>query len=161
MDRESAELEARQHVGSVLFAKEGMREAHILGWMESVWQDLRHGVRLFARQPFLAFLAVLTLLLGVGANTALFSFLNAPMFKSLPFAGPDQLVAIVDGFGRTGRVLGPTIPELIDVRGWTRDLEVTFYDTRDYQIMGGSEPLRVFAARIDASLFKVLGILPA
>src|SRR5437868_2707709 len=67
MSREDAEREARQHLGSLNQVREGMREARVLSWIDTLARDLRHGVRLLLRQPVLASLAVLTLALGIGA----------------------------------------------------------------------------------------------
>src|SRR6185369_17640930 len=72
MSREEAEREARQHVGSVTNASEGMREARLISWLDTLLRDLRHGARLLLRQPILASLAVLTLELGIGGNVTIF-----------------------------------------------------------------------------------------
>jgi predicted permease len=163
MSREEAEREARQHVGSVTNASEGMREARLMSWLDTLLRDLRHGARLLRRQPILASLAVLTLALGIGANVTIFSLLNAALLKPLPFPESGRLIAIADG-SRVDGMSGfpPTVPEVIDVRSSNRSLEgVSFYDTRDFQISGGSEPERVFAARIEASFLSLLGVRPA
>src|SRR5438067_498533 len=72
MSRQAAEREARQHLGSPLRVREGMREARVLSWLDTFVRDLRHGARLLFRQPVLASLAVLTLSLGIGANATIF-----------------------------------------------------------------------------------------
>ena len=163
MSREDAEREARRHVGSLTNVSEGMREARLISWLDTLARDLRHGVRLLLRQPVLASFAVLTLALGIGANATMFSLLNAALLQPLPFPESDRLVAIVDGFRTAGATgLPPTVPELLDVRYSSRTLEgVSFYDTRDFQINGGSEPERVFAARVEASFLALLGARPA
>ena len=163
MSREDAEREARQHVGSIPNISERMREVRLISWLDTLARDLRHGLRLLLRQPILASLAVLTLALGIGANATIFSLLNAALLKPLPFSESDRLVAIADG-SRVDGMSGfpPTVPELLDVRSSTRSLEgVSFYDTRDFQINGGSEPERVFAARVEASFLTLLGVRPA
>jgi predicted permease len=163
LSREAAEREARQHVGSRMNVSEDMREARLISWLDILSRDLRHGLRLLLRQPILASFAVLTLALGIGANATIFSLLNAALLQPLPFADADRLVAIVDGFRADGRTrIPPTVPELLDVRNSSRSLEgVSFYDTRDFQINGGSEPERVFAARVEASFLTLLGVRPA
>ena len=163
MSRDEAEREARQQLGSLAGVREGMREARLISWIDTLGRDLRHGARLLFRQPVLASLAVLTLSLGIGANTTIFSLLNAAVLKPLPFPDADRLVAIVEGFRTDGSVgIPPTVPELIDVRKASRTLEgLSFYDTRDYQINGGSEPERVFAARVEASFLALLGAKPS
>jgi predicted permease len=162
MSREDAEREARQHVGSLMSVSEGMREARLLSWLDTLARDLQHGVRLLMRQRILASLAVLTLALGIGANATIFSLLNAALLQPLPFPGSDRLVTIVDGARADGRSgFSPTVPELLDVRNSSHSLEgISFYDTRDFQINGGSEPERVFAARVEASFLTTLGVRP-
>src|SRR5215831_7995221 len=163
MSREDAEREARQQVGSFTNVSEGMREARLISWLDTLARDLHHGARLLLRQPILASLAVLTLALGIGANATIFSLLNAALLQPLPFPESNRLVAIADGFradGVTG--MPPTVPELLDIRNSSRSFEgVSFYDTRDFQINGGSEPERIFAARVEASFLTLLGVRPA
>jgi hypothetical protein len=163
MSREDAEREARQHVGSLMNVSEGMREARLISWLDIMAHDLRHGVRLLLRRPLLAALAVLTLALGIGANATMFSLLNAALLQQLPFTEPERLVSIVDGSRANGTSgIPPTVPEVLDVRNLSRSLEgVSFYDTRDFQINGGTEPERVFAARVEASFLAMLGVRPA
>lgn len=62
--------------------------------MQTFWQDLRYGARILAKQPGFTLIAVVTLGLGIGANTALFSVINAVLLRALPFAAPERLVAI-------------------------------------------------------------------
>ena len=96
MTREEAELDARRHLGSTLRAKEGMREARVTMWIETLFRDLAYGARMLRRQPVTTLLAVLTLSLGIGANTVIFSLLHAALLRPLPFPAADRLVAVVD-----------------------------------------------------------------
>jgi putative ABC transport system permease protein len=161
MARADAEAEARRRFGDLPRAREDVRAAHVARWPDDLLGDLRHGARVFARQPALTAVAVLTLSLGIGANAAIFSLLNAALFRPLPFAHGDRLVAIVDGL-RSGKGIGPTVPELLDIRDRSRTLDgVTFFDTRDFQIEGGPEPAHVVGARVDAALLPLVGARPA
>lgn len=162
MSPADAQAEARRHFGSPMRAREGMREARISGLIEGLVRDLRHGWRVFARQPGLALLAVVTLSLGIGANAAMFSLINAALLSPLPFPDAGRLVAIVDGFRAAGpEPTSPTIPELLDARAWNRTLDgLSFFDTRDFQINGGSEPMRVLGARVEPALLGLLGARP-
>ena len=81
-----------------------MREARVAGWIDSLGRDLRHGARMFRRRPGLAALAVLTLSLGIGANAAIFSLLNAVLLRPLPFPDAERLVAVTDNFRGGPRV---------------------------------------------------------
>jgi putative ABC transport system permease protein len=163
MTREEAELEARRHLGSTLRAKEGMREARVMMWIETLFRDLAYGARMFRRQPGTTLLAVLTLSLGIGANAVIFSLLHAALLRPLPFPSADRLVAVVDNFRTDGAVnMPPTVPELLDVRAATRTLDpISFFDMRDAQINGGTEPARALSARIEAEFFRTLGVQPA
>jgi putative ABC transport system permease protein len=163
MNESEAAAEARRHLGSALRAREGMREARVSGILLELGRDLRHGWRVFGRQRGLAFLVVLTLSLGIGANAAIFSLLNAMLFRPLPFAHAQRLVAVQDGVQSDGaQRTTPTIPEVLELRTASRTLDgVSFFDTRDVQINGGSEPVRALAARIEPSLFDIVGARPA
>src|SRR5687768_9809734 len=89
MTRGDAEREAHRHLGGTLQAKEGMRDARVMTWLENAARDLRHGARLFLRQPGATSLAVLTLSLGIGANAVIFSLLYAVLLRPLPFEGAE------------------------------------------------------------------------
>src|SRR5262245_60864627 len=161
-DPREAELHARRRFGSVLRAREGMREARVLVWIESLSADLQHGARLLRRRGGLAALAIATLSLGIGANAAIFTLLNAILLRPLPFDRPDRLVAIIDRFKIAANAVPPTIPEILDLGERNRTLaSVAFFDTRDFRITGSDEPARVFTARVSASLFPTLGVRPA
>jgi predicted permease len=160
---EDAEAEARRHLGSTLRAHEGMREARVTSVFDGVAGDLRHGIRVFSRKPWLSTMVVATLSLGIGASAAMFSLLNAALFRPLPFHDADRLVAVSDAIHGGGPgIANPMIPELLDVRAASTTLEaISFFDTRDSQVNGGAEPARVFAARVESALFPMLGVRPA
>ena len=96
MARAEAESEARRHLGSTVKATEGMHEARISGLAGGLARDLRHALRLVRRRPAAMMLAVVTLSLGIGANAAIFSLLDASLFRPLPFPSAHQLVTILD-----------------------------------------------------------------
>ena len=154
-----ADAEARRHLGNMTRAKEEMREARVVTWLDGLGGDLRHGVRVLRRQPLLTCLVVLTLSLGIGANAAIFAVSEAVLLRPLPFADPGRLVLLVDGNRQAPGVTSPTIPELLEVRAASRTLAgVAYFDTRDFQIGGGDEPQRVIGARVEPSLLSMLGV---
>lgn len=162
LSRAEAEQEARRHLGSTLRAKEGMREARVMLWIETLLRDLSYGARMFRRQPGSTALAVGTLSLGIGANAVIYSLLHAALLQPLPFPNPGQLVGVVDTYRMGPRQSAVTIPEILDVRAASRSLDpISFLDMRDAQIHGGTEPSRAFSARVEADFFKTLGVQPA
>jgi predicted permease len=160
MSPDEARDEARRHLGSPLKAREGMREARINALGEGLLQDVRHAARLLRRRPGGAALTILTLSLGIGANAAIVSLLDAALLRPLPFPDAGRLVAVVDRVA--GGDIDLTIPEVLDAREWSRNFDgLSFFDTRDAQINGGAEPARVLAARVEPGLWAVLGARPA
>src|SRR5262245_34710218 len=128
-----ADIAARRRFGSDLRAREGMRDARMMAGLDSLLADLGYGARLLRRRGGLAALAIVTLALGIGANAAIFTLLNAILLRPLPYQQPDRLVVIVDRFTRAG-VDGapPTVPEILDLRARNRVLSsIAFFDTRD------------------------------
>jgi hypothetical protein len=94
MPPEEAHYAALRRFGNVTLAQERSRE--MWGWnsVETLWQDLRYGVRMLAKNPGFTAVAVLTLALGIGANTAIFSLGNVFMFRPLPVKDADRLAAV-------------------------------------------------------------------
>jgi putative ABC transport system permease protein len=158
-----ADAEARAAFGDVRRITEDMREVRVMAWLESLVQDVRYGVRSLTRDrlPLAAVLAMLAL--GIGANVAIFTLLNAVWLRPLPYPGASRLVTIEDAFVKLGvRRTQPTVPEFLDVRSWSRSFEtMAFLDHRDLQLAGSDEPARVVGARVTAPFFPLLGATAA
>ena len=123
-------------------------------------QDLRFGVRLLRRNRGFAAVAILTLALGVGANTAIFSVVEAVLLRPLPFKHASQLVLVGEGFPQLG-FGGSTFaaPDYAFYANHQRCLEsVGAFQNADYELSGGGKPERVTGDRVSASLFPLLGV---
>src|SRR5499426_45065 len=122
--------------------------------MESFIQDLRFGARMLVKQPGFTLIAVLTLALGIGANTAMFSVVNAVLLRPLPFPEPDRLTLLTpEGVGNFAA------PDFRDVATRNRSFErVGAYSDATFNLAGASEPERVNGARVSAGLLTTLGV---
>jgi putative ABC transport system permease protein len=132
--------------------------------MDTIWNDLRYALRMWSRNPGFTAVAILTIALGVGANTTMFSVINATLFRPLPFPEPDRLMSLWKG-----DVNDPTdlnITSMPVYRDWvqrSRTFEsIALFDSagRGYNLTGQSEPEQVSGVRVTASFFTVLGVPP-
>src|SRR5262245_51056222 len=131
--------------------------------MQTLWQDLRYGARMLLKNPGFTLVAVITLALGVGANTAIFSVVNAVLLRPLPFPDSGQLMQVWEtDLARGGYNITASMP---DYREWRRRNQsfahLAAYSTNDYNISGDEEPERVIGARVDTDFFTLLGVNPA
>jgi putative ABC transport system permease protein len=128
--------------------------------MENILKDLRHGIRSLLRQPAFTSVAVITLALGIGANTAIFSLVNTVLLRALPFRDPGQLVSVgkVAGAGGLPGVAG------YEYLAWKEKSssfdDVAAYTDNNFNLIGQGEPERISCAQVSASLFPTLGVQP-
>ena len=130
--------------------------------MNSLWHDIRYALRVLAKQPGFTAIVVLTLALGIGANTAIFSVVNAVILEPLPFAESQRLVAVQGTDAHLGDLHRPlSYPDFADFRAQNRTLEsVAAYDRSTSTLTGSGEPLHVDASIVSANLFDVLRATP-
>ena len=130
--------------------------------METLLQDVRYGLRMIWKNPGFTFVAVMALALGIGANTAIFSVVNAVVLRPLPYRDSNNLVVIWGNLNRPGlEEIVQSAPEYVDLRARNRAFdEVAAYDTQGFNLTGLDEPERVQGAVVTSSLFPLLGIEP-
>jgi hypothetical protein len=156
---EQARTAAHQAFGNVTLAQERFYESGRWLWWDDFWHDIRYALRMLRKQPAFTLVAVLTLALGVGANTAIFSIVNAVLLRSLPFAHPDRLVKIVaNNRGVGARDIGLSVPELDDLRLRAGVFEqVSAMATGDTNLTGAQRPQRLELAVVSPNYFSMLG----
>ena len=128
--------------------------------MPTFVQDLRYAVRTLAKQPAFTLVALLTLALGIGANTAIFGIVNAVLLRPLPYQDPDRVVMLWSHWTNWTKTW-VSQPELVDYQHDARSLEhVAAFDSTSFNLTGGGEPLRVRAAQVQPEIFAALGAQP-
>jgi putative ABC transport system permease protein len=130
--------------------------------METLLQDVRYGFRILVKKPTFAIVAILTLALGVGANTAIFSIVNAVLLRSLPFPNPDRLVRIYFNNPGVGlRDVRFSVPELDDLRTQTDVFEdVSVIVLGPTNLTGAKQPEHLEMMEVSPNYFSMLGATP-
>jgi len=161
---EHAVAAARREFGNVLLVRETVRD--MWGWtpIEQFWQDLGYAGRALWKARAFTVAAVLTLSLGIGANTAMFSVVRAVILRPLPFAEPDRLVAVneMDLRSATPPALSVSWPDFFDWRRDTQTLEsMAAYHVSNFTVTGLGPSRHVPGAVVSANLFSTLGVEPS
>ena len=131
--------------------------------LDSLRQDFRYALRTLRSSPGFAAIAILTLALGIGANTAIFSLVSAVLLRPLPFAEPSRLVLLWENFTGVGGPdrVEPAAATVVQWKARTRSFEdITMFVTQPYNLTGSGEPERLMGVRTDTKLFSVLGLRP-
>jgi putative ABC transport system permease protein len=160
LSAEEAARRARLDLGGLDQVKEECRDSWGVRFINEVAQDLRYGLRQLRRNPGFTIVAVITLALGIGANTAIFSVVNGVLLNPLPYSEPSRLVVLysqTDQFPRSSI----SYPDFLD---WARDNRsfsaLAAYRADDFDLTGAGEPERVPAEMVSASFFPLLGVKP-
>src|SRR5882724_1215908 len=131
--------------------------------METLLQDLRFGFRTLVHRPAFTIVAALTLALGIGANTAIFSVVNGVLLRSLPYQDPDRIVMLWET-SSTNKTIHASHLNLVDWREQNRTLEMMSGYTGRWggqsTITGGREPERAYAVSVYRDFFNVFGVQP-
>ena len=157
---EEARVAARRAFGGVEQVKEIQRDARSFRWLNDVRQDARYAVRMLRRAPGFTAVAVLTLALGIGANSAIFTVVHAVLLRPLPYPEPERLVGIVQQHTSFGPEFA-TWPDYMDWRDRSASLQsLGGAWSRVYNLTGVEEPERLSGAAATATLFTTLGVTP-
>ncbi|HEV2860568.1 MAG TPA: ABC transporter permease [Pyrinomonadaceae bacterium] len=165
MTADEARRAARRGFGNQTRLRELSREAWGFVMMETLLQDVRFGVRVLARHKGFTAVAVLTLALGIGANTAIFSVVNAVLLRPLPYKDPERLVMLWENDTQEGNDRNPVAPaNFVDWQKQTGTCDALAFYNQPAGVNvtgGGSEPERVVGAGVSPNIFSVLGVQPA
>jgi putative ABC transport system permease protein len=162
MTPEEARRDALIKLGGMESVKEAYRDRRGVPWLESLIQDLRYSARMLRKNPGFTMVVVVTLALGIGVNTAIFSLINAVMLRPPPYPDPDQLVQVMIVRETPG------YDEILDTRealAWQKEGQVFsqfgLYHFEGFNMTGGDEPARVNCGDVSVGFLPALGVRPA
>jgi putative ABC transport system permease protein len=159
---DAARFAARRELGNVTLVTENVRDVWARRHFDALIRDLRLGVRSLRREPGFTAAALLCLTLGIGANTAVFSCVNAYLLQSLPYPEPGRLVAIFEQ--RPRESMDRNVASYADYFDWKQQSSsfaaMGGYETTSFNYMGTGEPERVTGATVTTNFFDVLDVKP-
>jgi putative ABC transport system permease protein len=154
---------AALELGGVEQVKERVRTARHGAWLDLVWRDAQYGLRQVRRNPAFSAVAITTLALGIGVNTAMFTAVDAVLIRSLPFAGADRLVMVWDDATRTGGE-SKFFSTPVEWQEWRRQntvfSDIAATENGDGALSGIGEPEELPTRRVTGNFWTVLGVQP-
>ena len=160
MSRPDALRAVRLEHGNLEVTKEEVRSAAWESFVQTCWKDLRFAFRMLRKNPGFTVIAVLTLALGIGASTSIFSVVDAVLLRPLPFPNPQQVVTVWE-LSADGRRMHLADPNFLDFREQNRTLVgLAQFSTGPESVSGGSEPVRMNVAAVSQDFFKMMGVEP-
>lgn len=159
-NRSEAVRKVHLEQGTVDTAKETVHAARWENLLDTCWQDLRFALRMLRKSPGFTAIVVLTLAMGIGATTAIFSLVEGILLRPLPFHEADRLVLLGDHLG--GRpAISVTAREIANYSGATQAFSsLGGYITTSFEFSGGADPEQIDAARLNSGMFPTLGVAP-
>jgi putative ABC transport system permease protein len=162
LGREEALRRAKMEFGGIEQAKEEIRDVRGVSFVEGLWQDLRFGGRMLAKSPGFTAIVVIILALGIGANTAVFSMVNALLLRPYPFRELDRLVRVWEERGSEASLDARDLAaaDAEDLRAEGVFEELSTYADKSFNTRSGGETEALLGCRVSANFFKVLGATP-
>ncbi|HEX6729037.1 MAG TPA: ABC transporter permease [Pyrinomonadaceae bacterium] len=163
MTREAARYAALRSFGGVDQSKEMCRDARGVTMIDNLWRDLKYSVRVLLKSYAFTIVVVLTLALGICANTAIFSFANGILLRPLPYPQSDRLAVINETALRRGiDSMSVSFPNVLDWREQNRVFHGigVYWGTNRFALSGAGEPIEIRGSRISHGLFEVLRVSP-
>ena len=163
MSPEEAHNAALREFGGVEQIKEIAREQRVWIWADHLWQDLRFAVRILLKQPGFTLVAIVTLGLGIGANTAIFSLVNAVLLRPLPYPDANRILFMAEA-DRKNPAQGTFSVSLPDYQDWRRDstvfdnLALSRVESATLSDIPGRNPEQITSALVTANFFQVIGL---
>jgi len=162
LTREEARRQAIVRFGGVEQLKEECRDTSRAMFLENLWRDISYGTRILLKSPGFTLIAVITLALGIGANTAIFSVIYGVLLRPLPYSDGERLVVLhqqapLAGIDDTGF----SVKEITDYRERNQTIEeVVEHHSMNFILLGGTEPENIQSGVVSANFFDVMGVKP-
>src|SRR5690349_20963300 len=163
MTPEEARYAALRSFGGVDQSKEECRSARGFGLVDNLVRDVSYSVRVLLKSYAFTIVVVLTLALGIGANTAIFSFANGILLRPLPYPQSDRLAVLDELSVKEGnRPIGVSYPNFLDWREQNKVFDgiASHYGTSRFAVTTGGTPAEIRGSRVTAGLFEVLRVAP-
>src|SRR5215211_6514840 len=167
----AAEEQARERFGDpekvrdecVTIDSQYAREVRLMEWMESVWSDFRYALRTLRRVPAFTAVATLTLALGIGATSAMFTLVNSIILRPLPYPNADRIVRVIQSYPEKGlNTWGVSQQNIALYRDGATDFEAfSAYRNGGATLTGSTGAERLSIARVTADFFRVMGVGPS
>jgi hypothetical protein len=157
----AARREALRVFGTLEGVKDDVRDHWLSRFFEMAAQDVRYGVRSLRRNTGFALVIIVTMALGIGANTAIFSVVNGVLLRPLPYRDGDKIVVLHHGQGDAlGNDLGFSAKDIVDYRRGRSFTDIVEFHQMFFNLLGRGEPERVSTGVVSANYFDVLGVQP-
>jgi predicted permease len=160
LDRSEARRKAAIALGGAEQVKEQCRDARGTRWLEDLWQDFRYALRTLRQRPGFAGVALVTLALGIGATTVMFTVIDGVLLKPLAYPEPERLVTLHGVLEKFGEFWGFSYLDFLDCKRDSRSLDIAAWTWSGGTVSSPGEPEYADGRVISAGLFSVLGVAP-